>query len=155
MFHWNEMLTWWLPGCNNPQKRLLWFFSLSNISFGHIRRCFFHAPKIYVIIVNYQNRTWIGLSLWIQCVPNLFRICEYFENSKFKYLRFHCSIPVFSSVTTVLDVLRTSISNIAKSAPLEYCNTNINTYFNWRQVTFTWIKANFLKNSFKNKQFQV
>ena len=43
-------------------------------------RRLFYASKTYIIIESYLNWSWIGHVLWIQCVPNLFRISK----SKFK-----------------------------------------------------------------------
>ena len=48
---------------------------LSNISLGCVKNVsknkFFYAPKTYIIIDSYLNRSWIVPILWIQCVLDL------------------------------------------------------------------------------------
>ena len=51
----------------------------------------FTHPEHYIIIESYQNRSWIGPILWIQSVPNLFRISQYFEKLELEFLKFYCT----------------------------------------------------------------
>ena len=70
----------------NPQNKYYQLFSVKHEFWARkrnvSRRRFFYTPKTYVIIDSYSNRSWIGSILWIQCVPNSFRIWEYFGHDQ-------------------------------------------------------------------------
>ena len=113
--------------CNTKPLHVLSIFSKCKVSIfvqykfwackrNFTWRRFFHAPKSYVIIDSYWNRSWIGPIPWNQRVQYLLLIWEYFEKRSSNFGGFTVILKTFTHVHQNIIPCSCSLSSFLDTA---------------------------------------